>query len=491
MLCIVILGPSIEEARAQIKQATVYADLVELRLDCFSSRDPDVLSDLLKEFSIPMIFTIRSKSQGGAYKGSEEDRLQEIKQLAACRPAYLDLEWHVPQAFFDQMSRDFPDIKLIISYHDFNNSHGALDKIIDAMPRVKGALYKIATMAHSTADALRLMAASSKYQDVITISMGESGEVSRILYPRVKNFLTYSCLDESHASAPGQVPAQMLVDIYRIKSIHPNTGLYGLIGNRVTKSISHWTHNALMQAFNLDAVYVKMKVESGELQTTLNLMKTLGFRGLSVTMPLKEEILPYLDEIDPDAKAIGAVNTILFDQGRLIGYNMDGYGALESLEKLGLVKGKRVILIGAGGAARAIAFEAKRRGAHVIILNRTSGRAQQLALEFDCEADGLEMMPKYFESGYDILINCTPHSLPIDPKHFIKDAIVMDITNKPMDTLFLKAAQLAGCRIVYGYQMFVRQALKQFEVWFPGKLDEQKAYDILNRTAQNVIVDKC
>lgn len=484
MICTVILGPSIDEARSQIKQASVHTDLVELRLDYFTNRNPDALKDLLKEFSIPMIFTLRSKFQGGNYQDSEEVRLPEIRRIAACRPAYLDLEYHVPKAFWDEIVCEFPEIALIVSFHDFERSHENLEEIIDAMPSIEGAYYKIATMAQSTADALRLMIAPKKYRDIIAVSMGEAGEVSRILASTIGSFLTYACLDASQPSSIGQVPTHSLVEIYRYKSINPHTELYGLIGDPVSGSIGHLTNNALMQAFNLDAVYVKMKVIVQELQTTLHLMKILGFRGLSVTMPLKEEILPYLDEIDSDAKAIGAVNTVRFERGHLIGYNTDGYGALQSLEKLSPVKGKKMVLLGAGGAARAIAFEARRRGAHVVILNRTSHRAKQMAEEFGCEGGGLELMPTYFKNGYDILINCTPHPLPIDPMHFIKDAIVMDITTKPMNTLFLNAAQSTGCHIVYGYQMFIRQALKQFEVWFPNKMDEQKAYDVLTRTAQ-------
>ena len=457
-------------------QAVLHADLIELRLDHFSKRDPASLTNLLSKFSIPTIFTLRSKSQGGNYSGSEGDRLQEIKRLATCRPAYMDLEAHIPQDYFEEFRAKFSEIKLIISHHDFKNTVENLDVIIEAMP--KGTFYKVASMAHSTADTLRTMIASKKYQNLISISMGEAGEVSRILAPSIGS-ITYSCLDEKQASASGQIPVKRLTDIYRYKSIHPNIGIYGLIGNPITESVGHLTHNAVMQAFNLDAVYVKMKVEPEELQTTLHLLKTLGFRGLSVTMPLKEVILPHLDDIDAEAKAIGAVNTVLFDQGRLIGSNTDGIGALECL---GAVQGKKIILIGAGGAARAIIFEAIRRDAKVIVLNRTKDKALYLAKKFGCEGASLDFMHKYYKNSDDILINCTAHQLPVEP-NFIEGSLVMDITTNPKETLFLKSAQAAGCRIVYGYEMFVGQAVKQFETWFPAKIDKQKIYEILRYTA--------
>lgn len=492
MLCIVIMGPSLNEVREQIKLSIGQADLVELRLDHFDNRHPEILKALLKEFSIPMIFTLRPQSQGGNYRLSEETRMTEIKSLASCAPAYLDLEAHLPEIFLSEMAQEFPNTKLIISYHDFDKSLEDIENFVDSMPQIRGAFYKIATMAHSTADALRLMIQAKKSQNLIAISMGEQGEMSRILAPAFKCKILYTSLDDKKVLAPGQLPVQSLLDTYRVKSIHANTRLYGLVGDPVTGSIGHLTNNAVMRELNLDAVYVKMKVQPKDLSMTLPLLKSMGFRGLAVTMPLKVEMIPLLDDMDSDAKAIGAVSFVHIEKGRLVGYNKDGYGALESLEKLGPVRQKKMIILGAGGAARAIAYEARKRGAHVVILNRTKDKAQQLAEEFNCEGDSLDQMQKYYESGYKIIINCLPYHLPhlpINPQYFHKDAIAMDITSKPMNTLFLQAAQAAGCRVVHGYQMFIRQTMKQFEVWFKGQLDSDKVFDVLNYTAQTALRD--
>ncbi|KIC73461.1 Shikimate biosynthesis protein AroDE [Neochlamydia sp. EPS4] len=483
VICIVILGPTLEEARLQIQQASLHADLIELRLDYFIHREPTTLKSLLKEFPLPMIFTLRSKSQGGHYPYDEKTRLQEIKCLAACNPAYLDIEADVPHAFIKQISQDQPGIKLIISYHHFKDIPVNLKDILDKLPVIKNGIYKIATHSFCTADALKQMHEAKNQQNIISISMGEDGQISRILAPVVGSPITYASLDEKCKAAPGQLPAQQLREIYGYKALNPQTALYGLIGDPVAASISHLTHNALMQALNLNAVYVKMRVKPQELKVCLNLMKKLGFQGLSVTMPLKEKIISLLDQVDEEALAIGAVNTLLLKDGQWIGYNTDGKGALESIETWGAVKDKKIILLGAGGAARAIAFEARRKGAALIILNRTIQKAEQLADDFGGQAGSLEMMQACFQAGYDILINCTSHSFPIAPSNLSKEALVMDITSNPKDTAFLKGAIKRGCRIVYGYQMFIRQAVKQFKLWFPEKIDEKDALEILEKKA--------
>ncbi|WP_349305240.1 shikimate dehydrogenase [Neochlamydia sp. AcF95] len=490
MICVVILGPTMEEARLQIQQASLYADLIELRLDYFTHRELTTLKSLLKEFPLPMIFTLRSKLQGGHYPYDEKTRLQEIKCLAACKPACLDIEGDVPQAFIKQVSHHHPGIKLIISRHYFKDTSINLKDALNKLPPIKNGIYKIARYSFSTVDTLKQMLEAKNQQDIISISMGEAGEISRILAPVVGSQITYASLDEKCKAAPGQLPAQQLREVYGYKALNPQTALYGLIGDPVAPSISHLTHNALMQALNLNAVYVKMRVKPQELKVCLNLMKNLGFQGLSVTMPLKREIIDFLDQVDDEALAIGAVNTLLLKDGQWIGYNTDGKGALESIETLGTVKNKKIILLGAGGAARAIAFEAQRKGAALIILNRTIQKAEQLADDFGGQAGSLEMMQAYFQAGYDILINCTSHAFSMASSHLKKEALVMDITSNPKDTDFLKNALKRGCRIVYGYQMFIRQALKQFKLWFPEKIDEKVALEILEKKALEALLVK-
>jgi 3-dehydroquinate dehydratase/shikimate dehydrogenase len=206
---------------------------------------------------------------------------------------------------------------------------------------------------------------------------------------------------------------------------------------------------------------MKMTVLPEELETFIRYAKEVGIRGLSVTIPLKEKILPFIDEIDPKSAQIGAVNTLLFKEGRIYGINTDGPGALDAIEKKEKVAGKKVVLIGAGGAARGIAFEAMERKAKIVILNRTQQRARDLALLVKGTFGGFDAVP----ADADILINCTPDSMPIDPNLIPSTALVMDIVVSPRETAFLKAALERGCRVVYGEEMFLNQAEGQTKFW--------------------------
>lgn len=478
MICAVIKGPAFEEARQQILKATAYADLVELRLDYFKSLDLTALKKLRSHFSIPMIFTLRSQIQGGNYTQPEENRLADIRRLIELKPEYVDLESHVSARFIEEISFQSPETKIILSYHNFTETPEDLEGIYQEMQKIPACFYKIAVTAGNCLDALRLICWAKTSDDtLIAISMGPYGQVSRILGPMIGCPITYASLDEHQESAPGQLSANTLIKKYHHRSLNLDTALYGLIGNPVDQSISDETHNSLFAAHNLNAVYVKIQVNPVELSDFLQLAKQLPFHGLSVTMPLKEHILPFLDDIDPQARDIGAVNTLLFQEDRILGFNTDGIGALNAIEKEYPIKDKRIVIIGAGGAAKAIAYEALRRGGLVAIVNRDADKALQMAQLLQCTGKGLDYMANCAESGYDLLINCTPVPQPIDSDYILPQAIVMDITTKPKETAFLKLAQEKGCSIIYGYQMFTEQAVGQFDLWLNNDFDNKEILD--------------
>ncbi len=487
MLCTVIKGPTIKEAYHQIQKAQhAKANLVELRLDFFEDLNISSLKNLRSSFSIPMIFTLREKSQGGSYRETEEARFKILHQIASLKPNYLDIESHVPDPFFTELSRANPEVKFIVSFHDFTQTPKDLDALYHLMKSKAACYYKIAVHAAQSVDAIRFMEWVKKggKHDVIAVSMGVQGQISRILAPIFGSKLTYAALEQEQQTAPGQLTIHDMNELYSFPSLHSQTKLYGLIGDPVEQSISAITHNHLIRTRNLEAVYVKMQVKPSELPEFVQLAKKLHFNGLSVTMPLKEAILPFLDEIDPQAEKIGAVNTLVFEKnGNIKGYNTDAPGALNALEAMSAVKGKQIILIGAGGAAKAIAYEAFRRGANVTILNRSVDKAHHLARSLNCQGDSLEKMSFYSKRGYDILINSTPIPMPIDPKDLLEGKLVMDIKTRPKETLLLEHARKKGCQIVYGYQMFVEQAVGQFLLWFKDSLDASGVKSILEQKA--------
>lgn len=475
MICVVIKGPSFEEASQQILKAIVHADVVELRLDCFKSLDLADLKILRSDCSIPMIFTLRSEDQGGSYTESEETRYEDIRRFIRLKPNYFDLENHVSTLFIKEISSEFPETKLILSYHNFSDTPKDLEVLYQEMQKTPACFYKIAVTAKNCLDTLRLICWAKKSDDkLIAISMGSYGQISRILAPVMGCPMTYAALEEDQESAPGQLTVKTLIERYHYRSLNPDTVIYGLIGDPVEQSISDDTHNNVIIASGLDAVYVKIQVTSSELSDFLQFAKRLPFHGLSVTMPLKEHILPYLDEIDSQALNIGAVNTLLFEQGKILGFNTDGTGALNAIESQYEVKDKRIVIIGGGGATKAVAYEACRRGGHVIIVNRDEKKAIQIAGRLNCIGKGLSYMETCAETGYDILINCTPSSMPIPSDYILPLAIVMDIMTKPKHTPFLKLAMEKSCPIVYGYQMFIEQALGQFNLWFKDQFDLQE-----------------
>lgn len=487
LMCAVIKGPNVEEISNQLKQAEECADLVEWRLDLFDTLELEQLAPLKRACRLPALFTLRAARQGGQFKGTESARLQILERLLILDPAYVDLEADIPGEYTARIRKEYPNLQIIASHHDYAATPDDLESTIHEMKRSDADFYKLATMSHSTLDALRLLAIKKKHADnLITVGMGEQGIVTRILGPLYGCGLTYITLDAAQAVAPGQQQASDL-ELYRYHSLKQGTKLYGLIGgSNVSRSFGHITHNEVMGILGLDAVYVKMAIQENEIKDFISLIKELNIGGLSVTMPLKEVIIPYLDEVDEKVKAIGAINTILFEKGKTRGYNTDGIGALNALESRLPVKGKKLVLLGAGGASRAIAYEAKRRGADVWILNRHPEKAMALAKEFGCHAGDLTSS-EVFEKGYDIIINATPSPMPIEPESLLAGAIVMDINNRPILTPFLAAAKDKGCEVVPGYEMFVEQAVFQFKIWFGDVVDGDVVKNIIRVKAEEVL----
>lgn len=466
MICAVIKGPSYLDVIEQISKAKE-ADLLEFRIDLFKDIELYQLAEIRKKLLKPVIYTLRPPAEGGSWTLSEESRRVTLLNLLSHAPDYIDLESDLPTEFIDECKLRSPKSQIILSYHRFEKS---------AFPILSnpGGYVKIALQSESAYDALQMLAKAKEcsLQNLIPISMGVDGQISRILSPKLGIPWSYASIGDSSSNALGQLSLSELLQTYPFKQVNKNTSLYGLIGNPVDKSISHHTHNALFKHLNTNAVYVKMRLHAEELPQSLKLMTELGFKGVSVTMPFKETILPYLDEIDIEAATIGAVNTLLFENGRIIGYNTDGIGALNALEKSIKVQNRQLAVIGAGGASRAIVYEAVKRGAKVTLYNRHPDKALALAERFHCAGKPLK---EFSHSSYDILINTTPLPCPVEPDSIRPGTFIMDINTFPKMSLLLKEAEKRGAHPICGYEMFIEQALGQFNLW----LNEKIKYKIL------------
>ena len=248
--------------------------------------------------------------------------------------------------------------------------------------------------------------------------------------------------------------------------ITPSTKLCAIIGNPIGHTLSPLVHNAAFKHLDLDYVFLAFEVE--RLQEAVRGIAALGLKGVSVTIPHKVEVMDYLDEIDPVARRIGAVNTIVNRDGRLIGYNTDWSGAIKALEDRIDLRGKTAAVLGAGGAARAIAFGLRERGAQPIILNRTVARAEALASALQCPFAPIDLIE---EISFDLLINAT--SVGMSPQvertplrqAALKGGLVFDTVYNPLKTRLIREAEESGCPTVNGLEMFVNQAAAQFELW--------------------------
>lgn len=453
MLAAVIKDPQ------EIEKALPLANILEFRLDHCSE-----LKGLKRKVKKKIIFTLRKKEQGGVYEKSEEERLKEIEHLASLKPDFLDIESDVPLVFLQKIKEKYPEIQLIISHHDFTKTPD-LFTLLQEMEKPFDAIYKIACLANNASDLLRMLSfikKTSKDKRVIGISMGEYGEPSRVLGRIMGNYFSYASV-EKEESVLHQLSLEELHKIYHFPTLNPSTHIFALLGDPVKQSIGHIFHNRIFQERNQNAVYVKCKATQEEVG---QFFKDPIFQGFSITMPLKEVVIPYLEEVDSDTKKIGAVNTVVKKAGIYVGYNTDALGALNAIEMKAFVKGRKLLIIGTGGVARAIAFEAKKRNAEVYIAGRSKEKAEALAKKFDCHAALLSKLP-----SYDILINATSigmkdENLPILDSELRSGAIVMDTIYSPDFTPLLQEAQKKNCTCVFGSTMFENQALLQQKLWF-------------------------
>jgi shikimate dehydrogenase len=262
--------------------------------------------------------------------------------------------------------------------------------------------------------------------------------------------------------------------------ISGKTRVCGVIGDPIEHTLSPIMHNAAFKALKLDFAFLVFKVKVADVEKAVSGMRALGIHGLNVTMPHKSAVINYLDEVDQAAKAIGSVNTILNKDGRLFGFNTDGVGALQALRENGVEpRGKKVLLLGAGGAARAIAYTLAREADELVILNRTAKQAAELAnllkQTFDRKVVADTLSPNAIKDTLqdsDVLINATSvgmkpnaNQTPVAFEWLRPDLAVMDIVYNPVETKLAKDAKAAGAKVVSGFEMLIYQGAASFEIW--------------------------
>lgn len=464
LLCVSLAVGTVEDALETLHAPTRAFDVAELRLD-FTS-EPN-LRQLLDGRPCPIIITNRPTRQGGHWSGGERERLAVLEEADRLGADFVDVELDARPRFRRQ-----GNARLILSYHNFQRTPPEVGEIARRIEATDADIVKIATMANSLADNLAILEVlETARKPTIALTVGEHSHVSRLLGAKFGAFLVYASPGEGRPVAPGQLPVDQMSALYRFRQIGPATRVYGVIANPVAHSMSPAIHNAAFAERGLDAVYLPFRVDDPA--DFIPPFRSLPVSGYSVTIPHKEAVIPLLDEVQPLAGSIGAVNTIVERDGRLHGSNTDWSAALRAVESAlaegESLKGRRVLMLGAGGAARAIAFGLVERGCRLVIANRTVSRGERLARELGCQSLGLD---RAADVPHDVLVNATSVGMHpnVDATPFPRGglrpgAIVFDSVYNPIETRLLREARGAGCTVVNGLEMFVNQAVEQFELW--------------------------
>lgn len=495
LLCLSIIGPDLASVREQIAQAEKVGGMVELRADLYDNISAEELALIKKQCRLPVLLTLRSDKQGGKFVGDEAERRVYLRHLAAIQPELLDIELGTPRSDVAELRRLLPSTKIVLSYHDLSGMPEDLSLLLHQMQQTPADWYKIAATACSSIDALRMMSFTREVNrlggHLCGLCMGPYGEITRVLAPIMGVPMTFACLNEQQSAAPGQISADVLHDVYFQQRLTSDSKVVALIGNPVNASKGYIVHNSVFKELSLPYVYVRMAMQPHELSEFFYLMRQLPFRGLSVTMPLKEAVIPFLDAVDGTAQAMGAVNTIIQDEGGLSGYNYDGMGALDAIEEVleASVYGKSVVVLGAGGAAKAVAHEAKRRGAHVVIANRSHERAHELAHKLGTQAEPLERLPELLKSGPDVVAQMTSVGMLPDVEASLinrddlqPNTLVFEAISAPKETRLLREAKERGCRVVPGLKMWEGQAIHQQLRWCERDLPAELVRDAIHHT---------
>jgi 3-dehydroquinate dehydratase/shikimate dehydrogenase len=481
-VCVAVIGSDPTEMTDKAESLARDNPFLEFRLDYLSK--PALALPRIKRFmeSHPgtvVIATCRRVASGGKFRGSIASQLDILgKALAAgCQLADVELQT-ASKCKPEQLKKLRTRAALILSFHDFRGTK-KLDETLQKMLAYPADFYKIVSTATTLADnvtMIKFLAREGDKHSLVGMCMGEQGFISRVLGVRAGSVFTFASAIAGEETAPGQVTAQELRNVYRIEQVDAATRVYGVVGDPIAHSLSPAIMNAAFRRENVNAVYLTLHARV--LKDLLTCVREIPIHGVSVTMPYKEAILPHLDNTDSHSAKIGACNTVVRAQdGKLYGFNTDAAGIVRPLERrLNTLEGARILVLGAGGAARAAVFGLKERGSEVYILNRTAAPAKKLAHQARAR---IMKRPDLKKAAFDVIINATPVGMgntrdtPLQEKE-INARYVFDMVYDPPETRLLKLAKERGAQIIPGIEMFVHQAARQFEIWTgkPAPWDE-------------------
>ncbi len=477
-----ITGSDPSEMETKAEQALRESNFLEFRLDY--QKNPLAAIPRIKRLldyrpDMIAIATCRRKQTGGLFAGSMAAQADILTRAAAAGAQIVDLELESAQSM---KSADLERLRgevtaLLLSYHDYKATR-KLDETFEEMLRVGADFYKLvstATCLHDNVVMMKFLQRHGDHHFMIGHCMGEQGIISRVLGVRAGSVFTFGAATTGEETAPGQVTMRELRDLYRIEQVDAVTRVYGVVGDPLTHSLSPYIMNAAFRRENVNAVYLRLHAK--KMDDLMACVVEIPISGLSVTMPYKEALVEHLENSDVWTKRTGACNTVIRGQdGKLFGYNTDVAGVVTPLEEFLPLAGAKILVLGAGGAARAAVFGLQQRGAEVSILNRTSQRAVALAKEAGAKTIKRVDLPKL---SFDAIVNATPVGMgnpklsPLEDKE-LRARIIFDLVYNPYETRLLKMAREQQLVALSGVEMFVQQGARQFEIWtgIPAPIEE-------------------
>jgi 3-dehydroquinate dehydratase / shikimate dehydrogenase len=471
-VCVAVFGADpgqmIEKADSIVRDNT----FIEFRLDYISR--PALALSKIKEFTefhphVAVIATCRRAASGGKFQGSIAAQLEILGKAAAAGCQLVDVELQTATRLKPaQLEKLRSKAAIVLSYHDFRATQ-KLDETLRKMASYPADFYKIVSTARSLSDNVMMMQFLEKHRDehaLVAVCMGEQGIISRVLGVRAGSAFTFGALTADEKTAPGQVTAQELRSTYRIEQVDNATKVFGVVGDPIAHSLSPAIMNAALRRENVNGVFLGLHAKT--LKDLLTCIREIPIHGLAITMPYKQDIIPYLDNSDPATSKTGACNTVVRSQdGKLYGFNTDTSGVVRPLEQRLTLTDARILVLGAGGAARAAVFGLKERGAQLFILNRSVPPAQKLARQAKARTIKRADLKRL---DFDVIINATPVGMgntrdtPLNADE-IKAQYVFDMVYDPAETRLLRLAKERGAQVIPGSEMFVHQAARQFEIW--------------------------
>ncbi|WP_353073734.1 shikimate dehydrogenase [Tunturiibacter gelidiferens] len=475
-VCVAIIGGTpvemLEKASAVVKETP----FLEFRLDYLEK--PLLALPKLKHFlsentAVTAIATCRRAANGGKFAGNLAAQMEILSKAGTSGFHLVDLELESAESLKKGEIQKLREtgVALIVSHHDFTATKD-LENIFKRIEPFQPDFIKIVPTAKTLTDNVTLMRFIERMDDhsnIIGICMGDAGIISRVLGVRAGSAFTFAAATTGEETGPGQIAARTLIETYRIDQVDAATKVYGVAGNPIRSSLSPIMMNTAFRRETVNAVYLAL--QANKLSDLLKLVHEIPIQGLSVTMPLKQEIMAHLEKTDPLSAKIGACNTVLRQDGKLYGFNTDVAGITGPIEKRLSLRGAKALVLGAGGAARAAVFGMRDKGAEVFILNRTAETAQKLAKQSGSKTIKKDALSK---TTFDVIVNATPIGMTgIKGAQILEAAdlntkLVFDLVYNPLETPLLRLARQHSIPIITGIEMFVQQGARQFEI-FTGK----------------------